>query len=77
MRRNGISARAFMATLSTAGRLTEPTVKPAEVKPGCTLCAQIAAEGGFGPRHDGSRFCESGSIAAGGKNEHCSCDRCF
>lgn len=27
--------------------------------------------------HDGSRRCESGSIASGGNRSHCTCDRCF
>ncbi len=30
-----------------------------------------------GPTHNGSKHCESGSIASGGKNAHCSCDVCF
>jgi hypothetical protein len=29
------------------------------------------------PSHDGSPRCESGSIASGGKNAHCTCDVCF
>jgi len=29
------------------------------------------------PSHDGSKNCESGSIASGGANSHCSCDICF
>jgi len=29
------------------------------------------------PRHKGSRFCRSGSIASGGEREHCTCDTCF
>ena len=38
----------------------------------CLLCAR-----GFGPSHSGSSRCESGSIASGGDNSHCSCDVCF
>jgi hypothetical protein len=30
-----------------------------------------------GPSHDGSRFCQSGSLASGGSRSHCSCDTCF
>lgn len=30
-----------------------------------------------GPSHDGSRRCESGSIASGGTRAHCTCDACF
>lgn len=39
----------------------------------CPSCAK----GGFQPTHNGSRSCESGSIASGGDNSHCSCDVCF
>jgi hypothetical protein len=31
----------------------------------------------FGPSHDGSSRCESGSIASGGAKSHCTCDVCF
>lgn len=43
----------------------------------CETCESIKAEGGFGPSHDGSTRCESGSIASGGTRAHCSCDTCF
>jgi len=39
----------------------------------CSQCQEL----GMGPSHDGSKSCESGSIASGGKNSHCSCDVCF
>jgi hypothetical protein len=29
------------------------------------------------PSHEGSPRCQSGSIASGGKNAHCTCDVCF
>ena len=29
------------------------------------------------PRHNGSKNCESGSIASGGNKSHCTCDICF
>ncbi len=38
----------------------------------CTMCLDPNA-----PSHHGSPNCESGSIASGGKIEHCSCDICF
>jgi hypothetical protein len=41
----------------------------------CKTCQEIA--GGFGPSHNGSPNCESGSIASGGNKSHCSCDTCF
>jgi len=45
---------------------------------GCPTCEEIRTKyKGFGPRHDGSPHCESGSIASGGQNAHCSCDFCF
>jgi hypothetical protein len=31
----------------------------------------------FGPRHDGSTLCRSGSVASGGLSTHCTCDTCF
>lgn len=43
----------------------------------CETCEQIKREGGFGPSHNGSKRCESGSIASGGQNAHCTCDTCF
>jgi len=45
--------------------------------PECQTCILIAARGGFGPSHDGSEHCESGSIASGGDVAHCTCDVCF
>lgn len=45
--------------------------------PDCKSCKRITDEGGFGPTHDGSRLCESGSIASGGATAHCTCDWCF
>jgi hypothetical protein len=35
------------------------------------------ADRGMAPSHTGSASCESGSIASGGTNSHCSCDTCF
>lgn len=29
------------------------------------------------PSHRGSTMCESGSLASGGNNSHCTCDTCF
>lgn len=43
----------------------------------CKACQQIIAEGGFGPSHFGSPGCESGSIASGGANSHCTCPACW
>jgi len=45
--------------------------------PDCNLCQAIHAGGGFGPSHDGSTHCESGSLASGGTHAHCTCDTCF
>ena len=39
----------------------------------CTSCADTT----YLPRHAGSRYCESGSIASGGTRPHCACDWCF
>jgi len=43
----------------------------------CMACVRIIKEGGFGPTHNGSKNCESGSIASGGDIAHCTCDVCF
>lgn len=42
----------------------------------CSLCVKWANET-IAPSHDGSANCESGSLASGGKNPHCTCDTCF
>lgn len=39
----------------------------------CSTCQQE----GMKPSHNGSKRCESGSIASGGDKDHCSCDICF
>jgi hypothetical protein len=39
----------------------------------CRTCSMP----GMKPSHTGSPRCESGSIASGGKNAHCTCDTCF
>lgn len=44
----------------------------------CRSCAAIKIlDHGFGPSHEGSRNCKSGSIASGGTIAHCMCDVCF
>ena len=42
--------------------------------PDCRTCAE---PGTFKPSHMGSTRCQSGSLAAGGRNAHCTCDACF
>ena len=44
-----------------------------EEHPDCDTCKVR----GLRPYHDGSKSCESGSIASGGSRSHCSCDTCF
>ena len=44
--------------------------------PDCESCRNNL-RGGIAPTHNGSKGCESGSIASGGKNAHCTCDVCF
>ena len=53
----------------------EPLTKLLEIAPPCPTCAEIGK--GHGPSHEGSKNCESGSIASGGRHAHCACDRCF
>jgi len=59
--------RLTIAELRALGRYVE----------GCPTCERVKAAGGFGPSHWGSPGCQSGSLAAGGKNTHCTCDGCF
>jgi hypothetical protein len=42
----------------------------------CVTCER-RGRGAMEPDHDGSSRCESGSIASGGTNAHCTCDVCF
>ena len=42
-------------------------------KDNCSICQRS----GMKPSHNGSKNCESGSIASGGNKSHCSCDVCF
>ena len=41
----------------------------------CETCKQY--KGQMCPPHFGSARCESGSLASGGKNSHCTCSTCF
>jgi len=62
-------SEAFDATINTL------FPKALQMRPKCEECRRIGS--GFGPRHNGSRHCESGSIASGGDRAHCTCDTCF
>lgn len=44
---------------------------------GCADCVIYYDKMGMAPSFEGSRKCESGSIASGGDRWHCTCDRCF
>ncbi len=70
-----------MDTLTdTANQIAAATaeLKADNDKAECQECKYIREKyHGFGPSHDGSRGCESGSIASGGNNAHCTCDTCF
>ena len=46
----------------------------ARIYPDCKTCQDPER---FKPSHDGSRLCESGSLASGGHRSHCTCDTCF
>ena len=48
-----------------------------QFEPLCETCEQVKSKGGFGPSHNGSPSCQSGSIASGGNKAHCTCDTCF
>ena len=45
-------------------------------KADCGTCRAVKEEH-FGPSHNGSLRCESGSIASGGTRAHCTCSTCF
>lgn len=62
----GVLAREY------AEKKTAPTAPPPQ---NCAGCERERT--GMYPRHNGSRYCESGAIAAGGALAHCSCDVCF
>lgn len=65
---------------SVSKQISEVTaeVKADNDKAECQECKDIRDKyRGFGPRHEGSRSCESGSIASGGTKTHCTCDTCF
>lgn len=51
--------------------------KAAVAAASCPQCAQNVADGLSVMLHDGSPNCESGSLASGGRNVHCTCDVCF
>lgn len=73
------ASREFIAegsTLPIRARV-EKALEPFEFVTFCSTCLQIEIEGGFGPSHEGSKHCESGSIASGGDRAHCTCDVCF
>ena len=53
------------------------TANPNLFEVGITLCPTCALPDDLKPSHNGSRRCESGSIASGGTKAHCSCDLCF
>ena len=55
---------------------TAREARRAAAVPGCQTCLEVA-DTDFGPSHDGSLHCESGSIASGGQKLHCTCDLCF
>lgn len=62
----------------SAQETVTPVKTEAPIKEECPSCREIREKyRGFGPSHDGSRRCESGSIASGGTRSHCSCDACF
>lgn len=52
---------------------TPKTPKPPAKDPDCKGCQHT----GMYPSHNGSRNCESGSIASGGTKSHCTCNACF
>jgi len=53
-----------------------PTPAPTQTEGEPKDCAGCQRTG-MNPSHQGSRRCESGSIASGGTKAHCSCDMCF
>lgn len=66
----------FVNTQEEQSKITAALAWVCKATTDCRLCRAIAEEG-FGPSHNGSKRCESGSIASGGDKSHCSCDTCF
>jgi hypothetical protein len=69
---------------SKAGRAARPTAAQISDRrftdSWCATCDSQESGGSpfrTGPSHDGSEFCESGSIASGGQRAHCRCDECY
>lgn len=48
---------------------------PYKNDPNCEVCKKY--KGQFAPTHNGSQYCNCGSIASGGTKAHCTCDVCF
>lgn len=40
-------------------------------------CQECQSDDPMMPNHNGSSFCECGSIASGGTKSHCTCDNCY
>jgi hypothetical protein len=55
-------------------RRAEQIAKRKAEHPDCRTCQEDSL---FVPNHDGSTMCQSGSLASGGRNAHCTCDTCF
>ncbi len=70
-----------MATLTDIAKqiaATTADLKADNDKAECQECKLIREKyHGFGPSHEGSRSCKSGSLASGGRYAHCTCDTCF
>lgn len=70
-----------LANANVKAVLVSPPPPSVTLRPqdnGCHYCAEIREKHkGFGPSHNGSRSCRSGSIASGGNRSHCTCDTCF
>lgn len=67
-----------MKNYPTVAEVKEAQRKYEKYKKDCITCKQIKEDyRGFGPSHNGSINCSSGSIASGGRRAHCACDTCF
>lgn len=78
--------RAKVQEARNGAKRGEPGYRPAQIfapcvkgshKPGCRCTSSTDCCEGTPVSHNGSRMCQSGSIASGGNRAHCTCDRCF
>ena len=67
--------RLFEATDAHIGQFDEGRCRTFLMRIECQTCREHP--GGYGPSHEGSPNCKSGSLRSGGQKSHCTCSLCF